>query len=266
MLRYPDISPDIVRIGPFHLRWYGMMYVLGFIAGYLLVQRQRRAREIGLVGPKAQDLILYLAIGLVVGARLGYILFYQYADLAAYLKNPIEIIAVWHGGMSFHGGLLGAVAAGWWFARRNAMPFTVIADSVIVTAPVGLFFGRIGNFLNAELYGRVTDVPWAMVFPNAGPLPRHPSQLYEALGEGLLLFAILWTLRKRRFADGMMVAFFLCFYGAIRFVLEFFRQPDPQLGFIWGPFTMGQLLCALMIAAGLVLALVLRRTGSRPAE
>lgn len=259
MLPYPNISPDIVRIGPFHLRWYGMMYILGFISAYLLVQRQQRAREIGLTGARVQDLILYLAVGLVAGARLGYILFYQYADLAAYLKHPIEIIAVWHGGMSFHGGLLGAVAAGWLFSRRSDMPFAVIADSVIVTAPVGLFFGRIGNFVNAELYGRVTNVPWGMVFPDAGPLPRHPSQLYEALGEGLLLFIIMWSLRKRRFADGMMVAFFLSFYGFIRFWLEFFRQPDPQIGFILGPLTMGQILCTLMMAAGLLLALWLHR-------
>jgi len=265
MLAYPDISPDIIRIGPFHLRWYGMMYVLGFLSAYFLMQRQQRAKEIGLSGPKAQDLILYLAIGLVVGARLGYILFYQYDDLAAYLKNPIEIIAVWHGGMSFHGGLVGSIAAGLWFSRRNAMPFWVVADSVIVTAPVGLGFGRIGNFLNAELYGRVTGVPWAMIFPGAGPLPRHPSQLYEALGEGLLLFIVMWTLRKRRFTDGMMVAFFLCLYGVTRFFLEFFRQPDAHIGLLWGSFTMGQLLCAVMVAAGLLLAFFLRHRSRRPA-
>ncbi len=259
MLPYPNISPDIVHIGPLRLRWYGLMYVLGFISAYVLVQKQARAREIGLVGASAQDLILFLAIGLVVGARLGYILFYQYANLFSYLKNPIEIIAVWHGGMSFHGGLLGALAAGWWFSRRRNLPLLVIADSVIVTAPIGLGLGRIGNFLNGELFGRVSDVPWAMIFPQGGPLPRHPSQLYEALGEGLLLFLLMWNLRKRSFADGMMVVFFLCFYGSIRFVIEFFRQPDPQIGFIWRYFTEGQLLCTLMIIAGLLLALLLSR-------
>ena len=257
MIPYPHINPDLITIGPLHIRWYGLMYVAGFVTGYFLIQRQERSREIGLVGPVTQELVFTLAIGLIVGARLGYLLFYQYMDLTYYLTHPIEIVALWHGGMSFHGGLMGCIVAGWWFCKRKKLPFWAVGDSVIVAAPVGLFFGRIGNFINGELFGRVTNVPWAMVFPGAGPLPRHPSQLYEAIGEGIVLFAILWRLRKKRYPDGMMVAWFLGLYGLIRFFLEFFREPDPQLGFIIGPFTMGQVLCAAMMAGAVLLAFFL---------
>jgi len=177
MLPYPRIDPDIITIGPISIRWYGAMYVLGFLAAYFLVPRQKRSQEIGLKGPVAQDLIFYAAIGLILGARLGYLLFYQYQNAATYLQHPIEIIATWHGGMSFHGGLIGAVLAGWWFSRRRSLPFLAVADSVMVTVPVGLGLGRLGNFINGELLGRVSAVPWAMVFPDGGPLPRHPSQL-----------------------------------------------------------------------------------------
>ncbi|OIQ01471.1 MAG: prolipoprotein diacylglyceryl transferase [Syntrophobacteraceae bacterium CG2_30_61_12] len=235
------------------------MYVLGFVAAYFLIGRQRRAREIGLTDGVTQDLIFYLAVGLVLGARLGYLAFYQYPNAMDYLRQPLEIIATWHGGMSFHGGFLGCLLAGVLFSRRRRLPFWAVADSVIVTAPIGLAAGRIGNFINGELYGRPSQVPWAMVFPHAGPLARHPSQLYEALLEGLILFAILWWLRRRPFRDGMMVAFFLFFYGCFRFLLEFFREPDAQLGFVLGPFSMGQVLCLLMIASALLLAIVLAR-------
>jgi len=249
----------MISIGPIHLRWYGAMYVLGFVAAYFLIGRQRRAREIGLTDGVTQDLIFYLAVGLVLGARLGYLAFYQYPNAMDYLRQPLEIIATWHGGMSFHGGFLGCLLAGVLFSRRRRLPFWAVADSVIVTAPIGLAAGRIGNFINGELYGRPSQVPWAMVFPHAGPLARHPSQLYEALLEGLILFAILWWLRRRPFRDGMMVAFFLFFYGCFRFLLEFFREPDAQLGFVLGPFSMGQVLCLLMIASALLLAIVLAR-------
>jgi len=259
MIPYPQIDPDMISIGPIHLRWYGAMYVLGFVAAYFLIGRQRRAREIGLTDGVTQDLIFYLAVGLVLGARLGYLAFYQYPNAMDYLRQPLEIIATWHGGMSFHGGFLGCLLAGVLFSRRRRLPFWAVADSVIVTAPIGLAAGRIGNFINGELYGRPSQVPWAMVFPHAGPLARHPSQLYEALLEGLILFAILWWLRRRPFRDGMMVAFFLFFYGCFRFLLEFFREPDAQLGFVLGPFSMGQVLCLLMIASALLLAIVLAR-------
>ncbi len=254
MIPFPDIDPDLIRIGPVRIRWYGLMYVFGFLASYFLIQRQKRSREIGLTGQTAQDLIFFLAIGLIVGARLGYVVFYQYTDYLTYLKNPLEIIATWQGGMSFHGGLLGAALGGYLFCRRRKLPFFATADSVIVTAPVGLGLGRIGNFINGELWGRPSEVPWAMVFPGAGPLPRHPSQLYEAFGEGLVLFLVLWILRKKEYRDGMMVALFLSFYGTIRFFIEFFREPDAHLGFLMSTLTMGQILCIAMVLTGLLLA------------
>ncbi|MFP5212795.1 MAG: prolipoprotein diacylglyceryl transferase [Acidobacteriota bacterium] len=259
MLKYPEIDPDIISIGPIHIRWYGVMYVLGFLAGYIFIQKQNRSREIGLTGVTAQDFILWAAIGVIVGGRLGYVLFYQFNDYMMYLKNPLEIVATWHGGMSFHGGLIGATVAAWLFSRKRGLPFAAVADSAIVTAPLGLGFGRIGNFINGELWGRTTDVPWAMVFPGAGPLPRHPSQLYEALLEGFVLFSVLWFLRQRPFKDGMMVAFFLFFYGVFRFIIEFFREPDVQVGYLLGYFTMGQLLCLGMILASFVLTAFLYR-------
>lgn len=258
MIPYPDIDPDIFRIGPLHIRWYGLMYVLGFIASYFLIPRQKRSREIGLEGPRMDSLIFYIFIGLIVGARLGYLLFYQYHNLGDFLRRPIELIAVWQGGMSFHGGLLGCAVAAWLFCRKRKMPFLAVADSVVVTAPIGLGLGRIGNFVNGELFGRPADVPWAMVFPQGGPMPRHPSQLYEAFMEGVVLFFILWVLRKKPFPDGMMISFFLFFYGTFRFCLEFFREPDPHLGFILGPLSMGQLLSAAMVLAAFGIAPFLR--------
>jgi phosphatidylglycerol---prolipoprotein diacylglyceryl transferase len=258
MIPYPNIDPDLFKIGPVHIRWYGLMYVLGFAASYVLIPRQRRSREIGLQGSRVDSLMFYVFIGLVTGARLGYVLFYQYQDLQDFLRNPLEVIAVWHGGLSFHGGLIGCIVAGWWFSRRNNMPFWAVADSAVVTAPAGLGLGRIGNFINGELYGRPTDVPWAMVFPGGGPIPRHPSQLYEAFMEGVVLFVLLWVLRKKAFPDGMMIALFLFLYGSFRFLLEFFREPDAQIGFILGPLTMGQLLSAAMIPVGLAMVLFLR--------
>lgn len=273
MIPYPHIDPEIVRIGPVALRWYGLMYVAGFVSSYLLVKYQVKkmqdesaARGRGAAGKKRSaaavpDIFLdavytYLVVGLVLGARLGYVLFY---DPGNYLKHPFEIFAVWRGGMSFHGGMIGSLAAGYLCCRKYGVDFWTAADLVIVTAPLGLGFGRLGNFINAELYGRVTDAPWAMVFPGGGPFPRHPSQLYELALEGVLLFIILWLLKDRKRFTGAMTAAFLMLYGAFRIVAEFFREPDAQLGFIAGPFTMGQALSSLMIFAGAVLYAVLRR-------
>ncbi len=264
MIRFPEIDPDIFRFGPVRVRWYGLMYILGFLASYFLIQRQNRSKQLGLKGDLLQDLMLYLIIGMVLGARLGFLLFYQYSDWGYYAANPIEIIAVWHGGMSFHGGLLGALASGWLFCRKNKLSVPAVADCVIVTVPVGLGLGRIGNFINGELYGRATDVPWAMIFPQGGDIPRHPSQLYEALLEGLVLFLILWFLRKKEFKDGMMVVFFLLFYGIFRFFIEFFREPDPQIGLLWNQtVSMGQILCFSMIAISGILAFLIHRRKSR---
>jgi phosphatidylglycerol---prolipoprotein diacylglyceryl transferase len=259
MIPYPNINPVAIAIGPIQIRWYGLMYVLGFLAGYFLIQKQERSRQIGLVGNTAQDLIFYIAIGLIVGARLGYVIFYDYNEYMTYLKNPLEILATWHGGMSFHGGLLGSIVACGWFCHRRKLPFWAVVDSLTVASPVGLCLGRIGNFINGELLGLPSNVPWAMVFPDGGPFPRHPSQLYEAVMEGPILFFLLWWLRKRPFPDGLMLAFFLFFYGVIRFSLEFFKEPDPQMGYLFQYLTMGQILCIAMILASGLLAVFVRR-------
>jgi phosphatidylglycerol:prolipoprotein diacylglycerol transferase len=182
-----------------------------------------------------------------LGARLGYVVFYQ---SSWYLENPLEILAIWQGGMSFHGGLIGSLVAGILFARRKEIPVLLLSDLVTATAPLGLFFGRMGNFINGELFGRPTKLPWAMVFPLGGPEPRHPSQLYEAFFEGLFLFAVLWTVKGRLRREGGVTALFFILYGAMRFVVEYVREPDAHLGFVLGSLTMGQLLCAVMVTVG----------------
>lgn len=271
MIAYPDIDPVLFRIGPVALRWYGLMYALGFAASYVLVRHQiqkapherkgkGRERKAGAAVPMPEgfldSLYLFLIVGLILGARMGYVLFY---DLASYARSPLEVFAVWRGGMSFHGGLIGALLAGYLCCRKFRVDFWKAADLVIVTAPIGLGLGRLGNFINGELYGRVTDVAWAMVFPRGGPLPRHPSQLYEFFLEGVLLFVILWLLKDRRHEPGVMTAAFLVLYGLFRIIAEFFREPDAQLGFIAGPFTMGQVLSALTMLAGAALFFVRTR-------
>lgn len=250
MIPYPDIKPYIIKIGPLQVRWYGLMYLLGFASSYLLVRYQAKKKRLPIDRQLIDDLYFYLILGLIIGARLGYVVFY---NLSEYLKNPLEVFALWHGGMSFHGGLIGSVISGYIFWRKRKVDFWLFSDMIIATAPIGLGLGRIGNFINGELFGRVSTVPWAMVFPGGGPLPRHPSQLYEALGEGVLLFVLLWFLKDRIRKPGILTACFLLFYGIIRFFLEFFRQPDPQLGFIISFLTMGQILCLAMIVAGAVL-------------
>jgi phosphatidylglycerol---prolipoprotein diacylglyceryl transferase len=271
VIPYPHISPEIVRIGPVALRWYGLMYAAGFAASYLLVKHQIREmgqgsraknpEQQGVAFPEAfiDSLYTYLVLGLVLGARMGYVLFY---DLETYVKKPLEIFAVWHGGMSFHGGMIGTLLAGYLCCRRLHVDFWMAADLVIVTAPIGLGLGRLGNFINGELYGRTTGVPWAMVFPSGGPLPRHPSQLYEFFLEGVVLFVIFWLLKDRRHASGTLTASFLMLYGVVRIIAEFFREPDAQLGFIAGPFTMGQVLSALTAAVGIVLYFFRKRASA----
>src|SRR5919201_3748683 len=253
---YPRIPPDIVRIGPFAVRWYGVMYLVGYVVGYR-ISRARIAR--GLVAMTERDLdalVGYLVVGMLVGARLVYALVYGPGH---YLDDPLEFFRLWHGGLSFHGAVIGMTIACVLFARRHRVPFWEVADTLALAGTPGLFFGRIGNFINGELYGRPSGVPWAMVFP-ADPLrvPRHPSQLYEAACEGLVLFLVLRTLERRAVAagwyrPGLLAAAFLVGYGVARFLLEFTRQPDAQLGLVLGPFSMGQLLSAAMIAAGLAL-------------
>ena len=250
-----DINPILVELGPLRLSWYGLMYVLGFVASYLLVLYQMKRKDFGISKLEVENLYFYLILGLVLGARLGYVLFY---DLKMYLADPLEIVAIWHGGMSFHGGLIGVLIVGIVFCWKNKKSFWRVSDLIIVTVPIGLGLGRIGNFINGELYGRVTQVPWGMIFPKGGDLPRHPSQLYESGLEGGLLFLILWCLKDRKLPTGSLLSFFLLFYGAFRMFVESFREPDPQLGFVVGPFTMGQVLCALMMAGGALLMSYLR--------
>jgi len=257
MLSYPHIDPEIVRVGPFAIRWYGIMYLLGFASSYFLVNYQIEKKKLVFAKDFVSSLYSYLIIGLLLGARLGYVLFY---DLSDYVRHPLEVFAVWHGGMSFHGGLVGSLLAGVLFCKKFNASFWQVSDLVAVTAPIGLGLGRLANFINGELYGRVSNVPWAMVFPSGGPLPRHPSQIYELSLEGILLFIVLWFLKDRGFRPGVITALFLVIYGFFRSFVEFFREPDVQLGFILGPFTMGQLLSATMICAGIGILLLRRRT------
>ncbi len=256
MLKYPDIDPVMIHIGPLQVRWYGMMYVLGFFAAWFLVRRQIRERHLGWLAGHFENLNGVLLLCLIAGGRLGYVLFY---NPGWYLGHPLEIFATWKGGMSFHGALIGIIVGGLLYCRRHRLDFLATADVYVVPVPIGLGLGRLGNFINGELYGRITDVPWAMVFPGGGPWPRHPSQLYESFGEGVLLFGLLWMCRNRIRGRGGMLALFLAGYGVVRFTVEFFREPDPQLGYLFSFITMGQLLSLLMIGAALALFLSGRR-------
>jgi phosphatidylglycerol:prolipoprotein diacylglycerol transferase len=258
-LSCPFIDPVLLRIGPLEVRWYGLMYLVGFVAAYFVIRSELKRKGGPIPYQAADDLLFYLIVGLLIGARLGYALFY---NLPSYLAAPWEIFFVWHGGMSFHGGLIGMVIAGWFYARSRKAPFLELADIGALAAPIGLMLGRFGNFINCELYGRITTVPWGIVFPTGGPLPRHPSQLYEAFLEGAVLFTLLWVLRTRTKRHGQLLAVFLTAYGLFRFCAEFFREPDVQLGYFFHWMTMGQILCLFMIAAGRALAIYIRYYGT----
>ncbi|MDX8391873.1 MAG: prolipoprotein diacylglyceryl transferase [Mariprofundaceae bacterium] len=250
MLHWPNIDPVAVHLGPLAIHWYGLMYVLAFVLIHQLAKRQMMARgEWGerVTAEQFEGLFSWLILGVVIGGRLAYVVFYN-GDY--YLQHPLEILYVWQGGMSFHGGMLGPVIAGWWYCKRHKLPFLMLADRIFTVAPLGLALGRLGNFINGELWGRVTDVPWGMVFPYAGLEPRHPSQLYELILEGLLLFALLWLSRNRDWPDGARVALFLVGYALARIFCEQFRQPDVQLGFLFGSVTMGMVLSAVMLLVG----------------
>ncbi|MDG5466756.1 prolipoprotein diacylglyceryl transferase [Deltaproteobacteria bacterium IMCC39524] len=247
-MSFPQIDPIIFQIGPLAIRWYGMMYLLGFGAAYLLITHLSRMRNLALSKEGVSDLLFYGVIGVVLGGRLGYVLFYNPGQ---YLSKPLEVFAVWQGGMSFHGGLLGVVLAAVFFCWRRQLPMLLAGDILVTSSTIGLGLGRVGNFINGELWGRVTDLPWGMVFPGGGQLPRHPSQLYEAFLEGLVLFLILYLLHRRKVKEGVPFFCFFIGYGLFRFLVEFVRQPDAHLGFLWGGATMGQLLSLPMILFGL---------------
>jgi phosphatidylglycerol:prolipoprotein diacylglycerol transferase len=256
MIPYPEIKPYLLKIGPLQLRWYGLMYLFGFASSYFLVRHHVRKKGLPLSDETIGSLYTWGILGLILGARLGYIVFYKASH---YLGHPLEVLFLWQGGMSFHGGLIGSVLAGILFARKNGIKPLLLSDLVMATAPIGLFFGRMGNFINGELYGRPSAVAWAMIFPaDPDQLPRHPSQLYEAATEGLLLFGILWFVLGRNVRQGTVTGLFLVLYGMMRFGVEYFREPDAHLGFVAGPFTMGQTLCGAMILLGLFILVRLR--------
>jgi phosphatidylglycerol---prolipoprotein diacylglyceryl transferase len=258
---YPNIDPVFLRLGPVQLRWYGLMYMLSFVLGYFALKRFARMRKLNVSTDDLYDLLFYLILGVMIGGRLGYVLFY---DLGSYLGNPLSIFAIWQGGMSFHGGFVGVVLATILVTRRKGWDFWEIADLVCAGVPIGLGLGRIGNFINGELFGRPSTLPWAMVFPEGGSTPRHPSQLYEALLEGLVLFLILRWIYRKNFYRGTVFWALVAFYGLFRFLIEFAREPDAQIGFDLGPFTRGQLLTVPMLVIGMAMMITYARR--RPPE
>jgi phosphatidylglycerol:prolipoprotein diacylglycerol transferase len=276
-LPFPAIDPVAFEVGPFAIRWYALAYVAGLLGGWYYARRLTLREELwtGLKRPTPDDIddiIVWVALGIVLGGRIGYVLFYSFDE---YASNPLEMFAIWHGGMSFHGGFVGAILAILLFAWRRGLNGLAMLDLAAVVTPIGLFFGRIANFINGELWGRpAPDFPYAVVFPHAGPLPRHPSQLYEAFAEGLVLFIVL-AVAVRRFGfrrPGLIGGIFVLGYALARIVCEFFREPDPQLGFLFGSsidalgggVTMGMLLSLPMAFVGLVAIWLAARGFTRP--
>ena len=250
MLIYPSINPVALSIGQFHIHWYGVMYLLGFLC-FLYVGKWR-IKHYGhpvLTPEMMDDFLFYGALGVILGGRLGYCLFYR---PEIYLLHPLDLFKTWDGGMSFHGGLIGVCLGVYIFSRKLKCSFLLLMDFASVFVPIGLFFGRVGNFINGELWGKVTDVPWAMIFPGSDGQPRHPSQLYEFSLEGILLFILVWWYAAKKRPTGCVSAFFLVGYALCRLFIEFFREPDPQLGYLaFNWVTMGQLLSVPMLIAGL---------------
>jgi phosphatidylglycerol:prolipoprotein diacylglycerol transferase len=264
VIAFPMIDPVAVQLGPLAIRWYALAYVAGLVLGWWLTRRvvarpDLWGRQPPLKPVEIDDLLVAMAFGVVLGGRIGYILFY---NLPYYSAHPLQALEVWHGGMSFHGGLIGSSIAILLFSWRRGISALPVFDLVAMVVPIGLFFGRIANFINGELWGRVSDVPWAMVFPGAGPLPRHPSELYEAALEGVLLFIILAVMVRRGALrrPALLSGSFLVGYGLFRIICETFREPDVQLGFLFGDVTMGMVLSVPMILIGVVaVAWALRR-------
>ncbi|MCJ8508703.1 prolipoprotein diacylglyceryl transferase [Rhizobium lemnae] len=271
ILPYPNIDPIAFSIGPLAVHWYGIAYVVGIMLGWHYAKRMVTRPELWpngtspMTAEKLDDFLVWVAAGIVLGGRIGYILFY---DMGAVIENPIRAIQIWNGGMSFHGGLIGTTLAMIFFARRNAIPVWSLFDTVATVAPFGLFFGRLANFVNGELWGRISDVPWAMVFPTGGPFARHPSQLYEAVLEGIVLLLVLRVLThhvKALRKPGTVAGAFVCGYALSRIFVEFFREPDPQLGYLaFGWLTMGMVLSLPMLVIGMWAILRARAAAPTP--
>ena len=251
---YHNINPVLLKIGAFEIRYYGLIFVLGFIIGYFLLVYLAKERKLSLTKDDVSDLLLWLIIGIVFGARLFYILFYNFGY---YVENPLEMFALWRGGLSFHGGLAGGVIAVFLFCRKKKVKVYDILDIVVVPAALGLAFGRMGNFLNGELYGRVADVPWAFDFGDGKP--RHPSQIYESL-KNFFIFGVLWLTRNKKFPRGFLFWSFVTMYSVLRFFIEFVREPDSQLGFVIFNLTMGQMLSSVMFVIGAYFLVKLRNS------
>lgn len=249
MLMYPAINPVAFHIGTWPVYWYGLMYLLGFLIAWGLLSLRIRQQHI-FTPEQLADILFYAALGVIIGGRLGYMLFYDGHTL---LKQPWVLLQTWKGGMSFHGGLLGVIIAMAYFAHHMQRSLFTVTDFIAPVVPIGLALGRLGNFINGELWGRSTQLPWGMIFPNAGPVTRHPSQLYEFFLEGILLFILLWLYARRPKPLGAISAMFLVGYGLFRCLAEFFREPDSQMGFIGGFLTAGQLLSLPMVACGIIL-------------
>jgi phosphatidylglycerol:prolipoprotein diacylglycerol transferase len=259
LIKFPEFDPIAISIGPFAIRWYALAYIGGIVIGWLYARSLLKNEKLwGGPAPisllQLDDFILWVTLGIILGGRTGYVLFYNLPFFAA---HPAEIFELWKGGMSFHGGFMGCVVAVMWFARKNGIPILSLGDITTAVGPIGLFLGRIANFINGELWGRPADpgLPWAMIFPTGGPLPRHPSQLYEAGLEGILLFTVLAVMIRfgalKR--PGLILGSFITLYACARITGEHFREPDPQLGFLWGGLTMGMLLSLPMVIAGIIL-------------
>ncbi len=270
-IAFPVFDPVAFSIGPFVVRWYALAYIGGIVLGWVYARALIKDEKLWATGApvslvQMDDFILWVTIGIIVGGRTGYVLFY---NPVFFIQHPAEIVELWKGGMSFHGGFLGCVAAVMLFARRNKISILSLGDITTAVGPIGLFLGRIANFINGELWGRAADpnLPWAMVFPTGGPIPRHPSQLYEATLEGIILFTVLAVMIRMGALKrpGLILGTFIEFYGVARIIGEFFREPDPQLGFLWGGLTMGMLLSIPMIVAGaIIIVTAWRRKATEP--
>ena len=250
LLIHPSIDPVIVSFGVIQIRWYGIAYVLGFLLGIYLIKQINQSYQKRIKNKQIDDFFIWSVIGVILGGRIGYVLFYQTATI---LTDPINILFIWKGGMSFHGGLIGIIISIFLFSKKYSIDFFQLSDLVSSVAPVGLFFGRLANFINVELYGRVTDFPLAMIYPSIDQAPRHPSQLYEAFFEGVLLFIILRYCNKKNYSRnnfGFITSLFLILYGIFRFLIEFLREPDAHIGLIFNSITMGQLLSVPFVIIG----------------